>query len=61
MPSGTAALTITGRARDLAITPDGSRVVYVGNRGTQLLVRAMDSLDAGGRVHRPAARTIRLP
>ena len=33
------------QTRDLAITPDGSRVVYVGNRGTQLLVRAMDSLD----------------
>ena len=30
----------------MAITPDGSRVVYVGNSGTQLLVRAMDSLDA---------------
>jgi eukaryotic-like serine/threonine-protein kinase len=45
VPSGTAALTITGSTRDLAITPDGSRVVYVGNRGTQLLVRAMDSLD----------------
>ena len=30
--------------RDLAITPDGSRVVYVGNRGTQLFVRALDAL-----------------
>ncbi len=46
VPSGAAALTITGATRDLAITPDGSRVVYVGNRGTQLLVRAMDSLDS---------------
>ena len=46
VPSGTAALTITGNTSDLAITPDGSRVVYVGNRGTQLLVRAMDSLDS---------------
>jgi eukaryotic-like serine/threonine-protein kinase len=44
-PSGTAALTITGGVRDLAITPDGSRVVYVGNRGTQLFVRALDALE----------------
>jgi serine/threonine protein kinase/Tol biopolymer transport system component len=29
----------------LAITPDGSRVVYVGNRGTQLLVRALDTVE----------------
>ena len=44
-PSGTAALTINGSDRDLAITPDGSRVVYVGNRGTQLFVRALDALE----------------
>jgi len=43
--SGTAALTINGVDRDLAITPDGSRLVYVGNRGTQLLVRALDALE----------------
>jgi hypothetical protein len=44
-PSGTAALTIRGSDRDLAITPDGSRVVYVGNNGTQLFVRALDALE----------------
>ncbi len=44
-PSGAAALTINGNDRDLAITPDGSRVVYVGNRGTQLFVRALDALE----------------
>jgi serine/threonine-protein kinase len=44
-PSGTAALTIEGLSRDLAITPDGSRLVYVGNRGTQLFVRALDALE----------------
>ena len=44
-PSGAAALTINGNDRDLAITPDGSRVVYVGNRGTQLFIRALDALD----------------
>ena len=43
-PSGTAALSIGWNNRDLAITPDGSRVVYVGNRGTQLFVRALDAL-----------------
>ena len=43
--SGTAALAINGLARDLAITPDGSRLVYVGNRGTQLFVRALDVLE----------------
>ena len=45
VPSGTAALTIRGSDRDLAITPDGSRVVYVGNNGTQLFVRALDALE----------------
>jgi serine/threonine-protein kinase len=43
--SGTAALTINAQDRDLAITPDGSRVVYVGNNGTQLFVRALDALE----------------
>ena len=55
-PSGTAALTINGADRDLAITPDGSRLIYVGNRGTpggaqtqggtQLFVRALDTLES---------------
>jgi serine/threonine-protein kinase len=44
-PSSAAALSINGVDRDLAITPDGSHVVYVGNRGTQLFVRALDALD----------------
>jgi eukaryotic-like serine/threonine-protein kinase len=44
-PSGTAALTINNAERDLAITPDGSRVVYVGNRGSQLFVRALAALE----------------
>jgi serine/threonine-protein kinase len=43
-PSGTSALSLFWNNRDLAITPDGSRVVYVGNRGTQLFVRALDAL-----------------
>ena len=48
VPSGTAALTIPRSGsgqRAMAITRDGSHVVYVGNLGTQLLVRALDSLD----------------
>ncbi|MDO8678348.1 MAG: protein kinase [Acidobacteriota bacterium] len=43
-PLGSAALSVTWNDRDLAITPDGSRVVYVGNGGTQLFVRALDAL-----------------
>ena len=43
--SGAAALTISGNDRDLAIAPDGSRIVYVGNNGTQLFVRALDALE----------------
>jgi Tol biopolymer transport system component len=44
-PPPAAALTINGIDRDVAITPDGSRLVYVGNRGTQLFVRALDALE----------------
>jgi serine/threonine-protein kinase len=44
-PSGAAALSIYWLNRDLALTPDGSRLVYVGNRGTQLFVRALDALE----------------
>ena len=40
--SGSTALTLSGTDRDVAITPDGSRVVYRGNG--QLLVRALDQL-----------------
>jgi eukaryotic-like serine/threonine-protein kinase len=43
-PSGTTALTIGWNDRDLAITPDGSRLIYVGNQGTQIFVRAFDAL-----------------
>jgi eukaryotic-like serine/threonine-protein kinase len=42
--SGTAALGVA-RNRSLAITPDGTRVVYVGTNN-QLLVRPLDGLDA---------------
>jgi len=42
--SGTAAVGIA-RGRGLAITPDGTRVIYVGN-DNQLFVRSLDQLDA---------------
>ena len=41
--SGSAALTVSGSDRDIAITPDGSRVVYRGKN--QLLVRALNQLE----------------
>jgi eukaryotic-like serine/threonine-protein kinase len=43
MTSGPAALTDT--ERKLALSPDGTHVVYVGNHGTQLFVRALDALE----------------
>ncbi len=43
--SGAAALAINGSDRDLALTPDGTHIVYVGNNGTQLFVRAFDTLE----------------
>ena len=41
--SGTTALALSGADRNVAITPDGSRVVYRGNN--QLLVRALNQLE----------------
>jgi eukaryotic-like serine/threonine-protein kinase len=50
--SGPAALSIYGFGRDLALSSDGTHVVYVGNNGTQLFVRALEALEpvavAGG-------------
>ncbi len=43
--TGPAALTINGVDRDLAVTPDGTRIVYAGDNGRQLFVRALDQLD----------------
>ena len=44
-PPITAALTIDGVLRDLAMSPDDTRVIYVGANGTQLFVRALDVLE----------------
>jgi serine/threonine-protein kinase len=43
--TGAATLTLDGTVRDLAITPDGTRVVYVGANGSQLFVRALNAVD----------------
>jgi serine/threonine-protein kinase len=40
---GTAALSFVDR--DLTFTPDGSRIIYVGNNQTQLFVRPLDALE----------------
>jgi Tol biopolymer transport system component len=45
-PSGTTALSVGWNDRDLAITPDGSRLVYVGNLSNQIFVRALDELES---------------
>ena len=57
-PAGPAALTINGADRDLVLSPDGTHVVYVGNAGTQLFVRALDALEpvaiaSGGNLRSP--------
>ena len=41
--SGSAALTLSGTDHDIAITPDGSRIVYRGKN--QLLVRVLNQLE----------------
>src|SRR5262249_12693823 len=43
--TGSAALTISSVDRDLAITPDGRRLVYVGNNSSQLFARPLDQLE----------------
>jgi serine/threonine-protein kinase len=42
---GASALHVTGNDPELAITPDGSRVVYVGDGGRRIFVRALDELE----------------
>jgi serine/threonine-protein kinase len=58
LPRG-AALSISAVDRDLSISADGSRIVYVGGNGTQLFVRPIDAPDptmifSGGSVREPA-------
>jgi len=42
--SGSSELSVGYNDRDLAITPDGSKLTYVGNHATQIFVRALDAL-----------------
>jgi serine/threonine-protein kinase len=44
LSSGSTAVSPGYNDRDLAITPDGSHLAYVGNSGTQIFVRALDAL-----------------
>ncbi len=44
-PSGAGAPTIISDDRSVAITPDDSQLIYVGNRGTQIFVRALEALE----------------
>ena len=42
---GEAALHVDGNSQELAITPDGSRIVYVGDRGRRIFVRALNQVE----------------
>jgi serine/threonine-protein kinase len=46
VPSAADAITVSGNDRDLAISPDGSAIAYVGGNGTSLIVRRLDRTDA---------------
>ena len=45
-PPAAQALAVSGFNRDLAISPDGSHLVYAAGAQAQLMVRAIDRLDA---------------
>ncbi|MEQ1691033.1 MAG: protein kinase [Gemmatimonas sp.] len=45
-PEGEASVTAISADRELAISPDGSHIAYVGNDGTRLYVRSMDALES---------------
>ena len=44
-PSSSAALSIGGSDRDISVTPDGTRIVYIGNSATQLFVRSLTQFE----------------
>lgn len=52
------AISVSGFDRDLAISPDGRRVAYIGSNATAILVRDLDKVDpirinVGGIPHSP--------
>jgi serine/threonine-protein kinase len=55
-PPSTAALTLSGLSRYVALTPNGSHLIYVGANGTTLFVRALDGLEATPLVRGTALR-----
>ena len=55
-PQKEAALSLNGISRDVALTPDGSRLVYVGANATTLFVRPLDQLEPTALVHGHALR-----
>jgi serine/threonine-protein kinase len=46
VPAAADAITVSGNDRDLAISPDGTAIAYVGGNGTSLIVRRLDRKDA---------------
>jgi serine/threonine-protein kinase len=56
IPPSNAPLSIDDVSPDVAMTPDGSRLVYVGANRTTLFVRSLDQLDATPLVHGGALR-----
>jgi serine/threonine-protein kinase len=55
-PPSAAALTISGLTRDIALTPDGSLLIYIGATGTTLFSRPLDQLEATPLVRGAALR-----
>ena len=58
-PASEHALTVSGNDRDVAISRDGRRIVYVGDNGTALFVQDLDKrepvrIDVGGLPHHPS-------
>jgi serine/threonine protein kinase/Tol biopolymer transport system component len=57
-PASAHALTVSGNDRDVAISRNGRRIVYVGDNGTALFVQDLDKrepvrIDVGGLPHNP--------
>jgi serine/threonine-protein kinase len=56
IPPTTAAFSVSSSSHDVALTPDGSRLIYVGANGTTLFVRSLDQLEATPLVRSAAIR-----